>query len=310
MRDERVRPGSRFRGDGPRRTAAAALLSALLAGCHNGNLGPSLPPPRDAREALQRVNQNLARLRHALVCRGCTVTFRFRDADGRSHAFLAQPASMIFLPPRDLRLAVSGLTGNVAMVGSNQERFWLWIEPEVSTMWWGSWHDAATDAPRPPRGELPLPPAELLSALALQPLPEEPEIGLPPMLDTGGRRPRLLYVRVGDDGWPYAAREVALDDRPPYQPVEIVQRDALGRVAMRATLAGYARVGDDGPCTPRRYVVSWPLDDAELRFDVGTAMLRPDQPPFATFPADPPVKRIECLDDDQSRGGEASVNPS
>lgn len=294
-------------------SGAAGWLVVCVAGCGPCPSGVRLAPPRDAREALQRVNDNLERIREALVCRNCTVSFRFRDADGGRHAFIAQPASLIYRPPRSLRFAVSGLTGNVALIGSNDERYWLWIEPEVSTMWWGRWSDDQEAVPQGARGDLPLAPVELLSALALSPLPHEPSDGLPPLLDQVGKRSRLCYVRLADDGWPYVAREITLDDCPPHQPVEIVHRDAAGRVAMRAALSGYARVGRDGPFTPRRYVVVWPLNEVELRFDVGSAMFRPDQPPFATFPTDPPVKRIRCLDSpssEQAARRTEPVNPS
>lgn len=292
------------------RVAAPVLALALLTGCPPDDRGPRLAPPRDAREALQRVNDNLGRIRDALVYKRCTVSFRFRDAEGRGHAFIAQPASMIYRAPRLLRFAVSGLTGNVAMVGSNDERYWVWIEPEVSTMWWGTWRGDEGRGARHASAGLPLPPSELLSALALQVVPAKPAGGFPPLLDRAGPRPRLVYVRLAEDGWPYVAREIALDNDPPHQPVEIVHRDATGRTVMRASLGGYARVGREGPFTPRRYVIEWPLDGAELRLDVGSAALRADQPPFAAFPTDPPVRRVECLDDEPDMRGESPVSPN
>ena len=78
-------------------------------------------------------------------------------------------------PPRRLRFDIKHtLAGSVARVGSNNERYWLWIEPEVSTMWWGEWR--YVDQGRG-GGSLPLRPNQVLDALMMRPLPESCRIG-------------------------------------------------------------------------------------------------------------------------------------
>ena len=34
---------------------------------------------------------------------------------------------------------VRSLAGVVAEFGSNNERYWVWIEPEVQKLWYGDW---------------------------------------------------------------------------------------------------------------------------------------------------------------------------
>jgi hypothetical protein len=52
------------------------------------------------------------------------------------------PIKVWFSPPCHVRLQ-----GDVAfdakgiVVGSNQEEFWLWIRPEISSYWWGKWSE-------------------------------------------------------------------------------------------------------------------------------------------------------------------------
>lgn len=275
----RSAPARRTRGRAPLWHSFGATALALgLAGCNHGGIAP-----QNAREALQRVNDNLAQIQGPLYCGHSLVSFRFRDDKGHVQRFIGHPATLIFAPPRCLYFDVKHtLGGSVARIGSNDERYWMWVDPEVHKLWWGSWARHTEGAP----GRLLIPPDQLLDALLLRPLAESLPEGLRPLLRSDGNKYRLDFVRIGDDNWPYVAREVTLDPRPPYQPLRIVDRLADGRIVMDAELGRYARVGSDGPYTPRRYVIRWPLDDAELRLDVGGAKFRPDQPPFCEFPYD------------------------
>ena len=125
---------------------------------------------------------------------------------------------------------------------------------------------------------LPLPPDDLLDVLLLRPLPPALMGGLDPLLRKEDGDHRLLFIRLGEDGQPSGMREFRLDPCEPYQPLEIIDRLADGRVQMHAHLSKYRRVGDNGPLTPREYVVYWPLDGAEMRLSVNKARFRPDLP--------------------------------
>lgn len=276
------------------RTLALMLPVIFVVGCARCPSAKIEPvPPRDARQALQRVRDNLEVLNRIPLRTDALVTFNFRDADGRRHTYPLQDATLIFQAPRRLRFTIKhSLAGSVARVGSNDEKYWLWIEPEISTMWVGEWRYVG----RGGRSSLPLPPNQVLDALMLRPLPESLAGGLPPLLHKNGDDHRLLYLRLDADGWPYVAQEVVLDCCPPYQPIELIVRRADGQVAMRSQLRNYRRLGDDGPYVAHRYVIDWPLDGAELRIDFHGPRLNPDQLPFYHFENDPPVRNIESLD--------------
>ncbi len=229
--------------------------------------------PRDEREALQRVNDNLGRIDQPLQYKA-TVSFRFRDANGVTRRFIGHPASLIFYRPRYLRFDIRSLAGDVAQFGSDGERYWVWIEPEVRKLWWSYWDELERGTGR----RLAMPPDELLDALMLRPLPSTLDGGLGPLLRMEGDDHRLLFVRLGADGQPSGLREVRLDPRAPYQPLEVIDRLPDGRVQMRAQLEQYKRIGEEGPFTARRYVVKWPLADTEMRMDVKKAQFRPDLP--------------------------------
>jgi hypothetical protein len=256
------------------------VLLTLTAGC---------PPParlelRDARQALDHVNSNLEKAEGGLYGKPATVSFRFRDAEGHDRRFIGHPATLIFQPPRCLYLDIKhSLGGSVARIGSNDQRYWIWVDtPELRKLWWGYWDEVDASA-----GEgLPIPPSLLLDALMMRPLAERVPGGLPALLIDENPY-RLLFQRFDRHGWPYLAREIVLDQRPPYQPVEIIDRLPDGRVLMHATLKGYRPVektGQSGPHTARRWVVHWPLDDTEMRLDLDRVRYRTKDTPFCEFP--------------------------
>ena len=250
--------------------AVLAACALTVAGCNGTRHGD---PPSGRCEATERVNANLSTINRPLHC-SALVSFKFRDDDGRRHSFFAHDARLLFSPPQSLLFDVKSLAGVVAEFGSNDERYWVWIEPEIRKLWWGEWSRAGgTGASR-----LPVPPEELLDALLLRPLPASLEGGLRPVLRVEEGDYRLVFTRLDADGQTTGLREIRLDSREPYQPVEIIDRLVSGDVLMRAHLSDYRRVEGDGPYTPRRYVVEWPQRETEMRLDILRAKFRPDLP--------------------------------
>jgi len=244
-------------------------LVVFIAGC---------PPqhgqaPASRREALDRVNTNLGKIRDPLQC-SALASFRFRDSKGTDRRFIGHEARLIFQNPQSLLFDVRSLAGVIAQFGSNSERYWVWIDPEIRKLWWGHWDRVRQDTPH----ALPIPPDDLLDALMLRSLPATLEGGQLPVLRKLDHDHRLLFVRLGHDGQPSGLREIHLDSCEPYQPREIIDWLPDGEMAMHALLSNYRRVGSGGPYTPRRYVVYWPLSQAEMRLDILRATWRPDLP--------------------------------
>ncbi len=99
------------------RLGPALLLSVLAFGCNGRGIEPR--PPSDAREAVQRINNNLAKIEGALFCKALA-SFRFRDASGGDRRFIGQEATVIFEAPRCLYFDIKhALTGSVARIGGN-----------------------------------------------------------------------------------------------------------------------------------------------------------------------------------------------
>jgi hypothetical protein len=254
--------------------AGIALLPALvlLTGC---------PPPRapgvapqSEQQALARVNENLSQINGPVQYNGYA-SFRFRDSAGKDRRFLGQETVLIFAQPHDLRFDIRSLSGTIAQFGSNNERFWLWIEPEVKKLWWGGWANLGQS-----KNRLPLPADDLIDSLMLRPLPTTQANGSPPRLRHTGGKYYLVYERGP------GTREIQLDPSPPYQPTEIIDRLPDNRIEMRSILSNYHQIGGAGPYTPHKYVIYWPQDQAEMRLDVRRAVFRPDLPAEAfAFPS-------------------------
>lgn len=241
-------------------------------------------PPSDARQAMRRINANLSRIERALYCKAL-VSFRFRDNRGVVRRFVGHPATIIFEQPRCLYFDIKHtLAGSVARIGSNDERYWLWVDlQDTRKLWYGTWAALERGLAR----RMVVPPDELLDALMMRPLPEALPAGVRPLLESDGRVSRLLFVEVGEGRWPWVRREMVLDAQPPYLPVEIVDRLPDGRIAMRAELGRYRRVrgtGPLGPYTARHYVVRWKQEGAEMRIDLSDVRYRARETPFCEFP--------------------------
>jgi hypothetical protein len=263
--------------------ATGVLLSVVSAGC-NGRAAVEPRPPRDAREAVRRINDNLARIQGALYCNALT-SFRFRDANGGDRRFLGQYATVIFETLRCLYFDIKhGLAGSVAHIGSNDERYWLWVDTtEAKKLWHGTWE--ALEGGRARR--LAVPPSQLLDALMMRPLPERLPDGSKPLLVFDGEKQRLIFLGLDASDWPFARRELVLDPQPPYMPLEIIDRLHDGRVVMHAHLNGYRPVkgaGRNGPYTAHKYKVYWELDHAEMRLDFSDVRYRRKEIPFCEFP--------------------------
>lgn len=254
---------------------AGALLA--LAGCTQPRAEVTYRPPADADAALTKINANLKRLDQPLSARDALVSFRFRDTNGQDRRFVGHPARILYNQPQCLYFDIRSIVGLVAHIGSNDERYWFWVDTEDTVkLWYGSW--AALEAGA--AAEVALPPDRLLAALLWQPLPERLRNGSRPMLaearvadSTAPPTQSLVYLSVaGPDGWPYVAREIQLDQDSGL-PTLIRDFDADGQVLMRAELRDYRPMGqapEPAPLTPRRYVVYWPQQQAEMRLDIGT----------------------------------------
>ncbi len=276
----------------------AAFAALLLTGCANCKLGAPGVPPRDAAEALQRINDNLSQVQGALQAKA-TVSFRFRDDSGARRQFLFHPGVIVFEAPRCLAFEIRSALGPVlARIGSDDERYWTYVDTDDRRkLWWGSWEALERGRAKP----LLVPPDGLLDALMMGPLTIDPPPGPDLQLDLTQKNPRLLLISHDAHGEPYVRRELRLDRCPPYMPIEITDRSARGTVVMQAELGQYrglTGMTDRAPFLPHKYDLRWWRDKtpSELRVDLQSIAYRESEVPFCRFPS-AWRGEIEVLDD-------------
>jgi len=253
------------------------LFTALLAtvvGCP-----PAGPPavqetplhphsPRTTEEIVDAIGENAAALDRALWSDSVHVTAHLIDAKGREHVQNLD-GNLLYVKPRRLRMDLRhGLGTPVMQIGSNDDQYWFWVEPELKGMWWGRHRHVG----KPCVGRMAVRSDQLVAALGLGGLPTAAE-GLNGPMRIGGKRSDLLYYwEPGPDGSAVRVRQYRVSRTPPYLVRLVSFLDVLGRKTLIASLDDYAPAWEGGPMVAHSIVVDWPLDGG--RFSIVIDRLR------------------------------------
>ncbi|MFQ5430855.1 MAG: hypothetical protein ACE5E1_11150, partial [Phycisphaerae bacterium] len=242
--------------------AACGWIGGL---CLLGSLGcpppvpPSPPPgpPRELADIVATIEANAARLDRPLWCSPIRAKARFTDEDGRQHAYNLD-GSLLFRRPRDLRVDLRPGLGEQAMqIGSNDAAYWVWIEPELSRMWWGRYAHLG----KPCVARMIVRPDELVAAIGLGGLPKPADGWFGPARKFGRDHDILYYLRRLPSGEYLLAREYWVSRAAPFLIVGVKSRDRFGRVSMSALLDRYEPAWDGGPMIPHAINILWPQDE-------------------------------------------------
>jgi hypothetical protein len=246
----------------------AAALSGMF-GCppQDGGVIQEGPPPpaRELEEIVESIESNAALLDRALWSNSVEVTARLKDDKGREHVYNLD-GNFLFDPPRNLRMDLRpGVGDQVMQIGSNEETYWLWIEPEMGTMWWAKYEHVGRDC-----GEaMSVRPDQLVAALGVGGLPKIGEGLIGPALRSGKTHDMLLYLREKPAGGYALNREYWVERRPPHMVKVVLFRDVLGRISMSAYLDGYRPAWDGGPLEAHEISIIWPREGGKLTMSIG-----------------------------------------
>lgn len=254
------------------------LLYAALCGCVGcppPDRGPPPGPPRTKAQITGTIETNADRLESVLLAKHLSVSAKVSDEKGRPHNYNLE-GTLLYKRPRDIRIDLRpGIGDQVMGIGSNDEVFWMWIEPEVGSMRWG--HHANVGKPCAASGSSM--PFQLASALGLG-LPGENEGLKGPSLKRTDQFDVLNYSRVeGEDS--ISDREYWVDRRAPFMVRKIVFRDTRGKDTVEATLDGYKADYDGAPLAPHKIEVRWLGSNSRLRMEVSSYKAPPEVSPKA-----------------------------
>lgn len=244
------------------RLMVVVAMGALTTGCAS-LLTPSYPVV-PMHEAVRRVNENNAKLEAAAGgLKGSPVeaTGRLRERKGAWARHFSLTGVVGFHRPRDLILQLrEGLGGAVVMqAGSNDDEYWLWVKPEIDTLWWGTYSSSApeTASDSAPSEDMPIRPDDLIDALGLTILPGDTTAPDGPLYRTERTRNVLTYLQ----------KEYYLDRAAPYLIREIVYREPDGRERMHAVLSQDGPVLGSDALMAHKIRIEWRAADSwfELR---------------------------------------------
>lgn len=256
------RPANRHRVE--RAVAILAFACGAISGCPPPQPARPPTPPRDSAEIVSLINDNNRRIDRPLYSPAVRVAAHFRDERGRPHDFNFD-GTLLVRKPRELRLDLRHPLGEPVMgVGSNDDDFWAWVKPELSTFWWGRHRHVGKTCADP----IPLRPEQLLETLGIHVLPTGDAELVGPARMYGNEFDRLLYLRRDEDGRFRLDREYWIERRPPHLVRVILFRDAYGRRAVNAWLGDYRPAWDGGPLVAHEVSVFWPEDDGRLSMSV------------------------------------------
>ena len=241
----------------------AVLTLALGSGCPPPQKPPPVPTPQPSRsleEIVSTIEHNAALLDQALWSGSIHVVARFRDEDDREHVYNLD-GNLLYRQPRDLRVDLRpGLGNQVMQIGSNENDYWVWVEPELETMWWGRHRHVGKGCAR----KIVVRPDRIVSALGVGGLPGVEEGLIGPARKFGRNRDILYYLRRLPGGEYKIDREYWIDRVPPYQIRVVIFRDGMGKVSMSALLDNYQPAWEGGPMVARDVSIIWPEDGGKF----------------------------------------------
>lgn len=311
------------------RLAVVLFVGALLTGC---------PPPVPSypfvpmHEAIRRVDDNNIKLASAaggLKASPVDATIRFREREGGPVRQFTFSGVLGFHRPRDLILQLrEGLGGTVVMqAGSNDHEYWLWVKPEIDTLWWGTYPKSTPESassPEPAEGdeasgvsshepratsapgdgstrplafspesldEMPIRPDDLIEVLGLSVISFDTTGPDGPIYRPEAERNVLIFLEYDEVGQGYIQKEYHIDRAAPYLVREVVFREPDGRIRMHAAVADHGPVRGSDALAARRIRIEWPSSDSWLELRIRRYTLETE--PFLT-PENPRTQGVRA----------------
>jgi hypothetical protein len=114
----------------------------MLAGCVDPVSGPNMNAPgkETLAQAIAALESQADKIKPLQLNGQCHLGFLDEAGKRREHNF----SYKLWLdPPYNIYLQSRAVPGNRGLIymGSNAEEFWLSIQPEINTYWWGRWAD-------------------------------------------------------------------------------------------------------------------------------------------------------------------------
>lgn len=237
------------------------------------------------------VNRNNARINSPVQAKRIHARGHVTDERGKRTSFDLS-GGLLFLKPRYLYFDLRQLGQTVMRFGSNDVEYWLWIKPEIDTLWWGTHAALGGSASR----RIPLPPDMLIESLGLDGLPGS-EDAADVVYRVDGEVNQLLWTQRDPNGAIVLTKETWLDRRAPHLIRRVLSRDTDGRVVFDAALDDYRLIKGVDALAAHRIVLRWRDPDGRMDLRIGEWIVRDNVRPTSGAFQRPPDKTSTVLVD-------------
>jgi hypothetical protein len=291
----------------------AILLSAAFLMCASGcNTTPPPPPQQSVTEPMAEVVRQINANNEQVPTLWASHYYEASIVDENKKAhFVNGDGALLYRRPLGMRIVGNKpLAGTVFEIGSTEEKYWLKIVPDMSTMWYGDYANLGKPCVKP----VPIQPNMVLEVLGIS------------TFNTDFTAPPAPVMRYNPDQYADAymfdwivpatnpARFVVLKeiwyDRKTKRPTRVVLFDADGRPVLRATLGKHQQVPIDDepkekwPWVATDYKLYFPENGSKISFALSDMVLCKNGVPCrkgivfpGVKPADAGVERVIQLDE-------------
>lgn len=242
------------------------LYPVVTAGCEGPHSRRSKAPVRRTRsteEILSVIQQNASRLDRALWSSSVTVHAKFKDEKGHRHTYNLE-GSLLFRKPKDLRIDLRpGIGDRVMEIGSNEQEYWFWVEPEMHLMRWGRHRFVGM----PCSEHISVRPDQLASLFGFDGLPTAADGFSGPVRRDSSQFDILEYAQTLNAANPGVApltRRYYVDRTAPYLVRMVNIYDSKGQIVVSALFDNFRPGWAGGPLVAHDYSVIWPLEDGRF----------------------------------------------
>ncbi len=245
----------------PKRWIAVTVLWLGVVGCDPSPVRTM--PPITLHDAIDIVNDNTVLIEGCLKATG-SARGHVVDAQGKRQQFDLHTSVQVLSPRYMYATFKSGLGAEEMLLGSNQQKFWMYIKRDGDTYRSGTYASLQEGKST----SLSLRPDLLIEAMGFYALPNTTVGTGGPLHRVADNHQQLFFLAYTDEGQGIIQKEYWLDRQSPRLIRKIIFRDAMGRVVMQSDLDDYRSVGDSALVLPHLVRIDWPQDGGLLELDI------------------------------------------
>lgn len=258
------------------RTALLAALLLPFGGCHETPPPPPKPVVTEPMsEVVRQINANNAALPTLWAQHYYEVNLV--DDKKQSH-FVNGEGVLLYRRPMGMQLVGNkSLAGRVFELGSNEQRYWLKLVPEVNTMWWGDYANLGKPCVR----QVPIQPNMVFEVLGVSTFNTDFTAAPAPVMRYNPDSDAYMFVWIvpASDPPRFVAQKEIWYDRKTKLPRLVLLFDANGKPVLRAYLTKHRQVEVEDqpkerwPFVATDYRLYFPENGSKMSFTLSDMVL-------------------------------------